>query len=391
MKNKYTLTYIACFMGIFSQALVINFAPLLFVEFEKSYNITLEKISFLITLTFTVQLLTDLLAVKLIAKKGYRFSACLSQLLSAAGLVFLGVLPDFLSNPYSGLLISVFVYSIGAGLVEVIASPVVEACPGKRKSAVMSLLHSFYCWGQVIVILISTFAFYFFGTKCRNALSFLWSVVPFVNFFLFLRAPMPDEGKEEEKVSYSKLFKNKLFIMFLLIMLCGGATELGISQWASAFAEKGLNVSKTTGDILGPCLFALFMGTTRVFYGVYRGKVSLSVFMLAGGILAFTGYLFIALPLGTAFGFIGCALTGLAVGIMWPGTLSLASKAIPGGGTAMYSLLAFAGDIGCTLGPSVIGFAADMFGGNLSSGILVASAFPLVLIICMIKRIGENK
>lgn len=383
MKNKYTSTYAACFTGIFCQALVINYIPLLFVAYERNFNISVEKISFLITLSFLIQLATDYLAGSLIKKYGYRFSACASQLFSGTGLLLLGMLPKIMS-PYTGIVISVCIYSFGAGLIEVVVSPIVEACPGKRKAAAMSLLHSFYCWGQVAVVLISTLMFFLFGMEFMFVMSAIWSIIPFADMILFSKVPIPSKILDEEPAGgVKKLFANRIFLLLLVIMICGGASEMGISQWASAFAEKNLGVSKTAGDILGPCIFAVCMGGSRLLHSLYKGKIPLVYLMLSGGIFAFVGYVLTFLPFGAAIGFAGCAIIGMAVGIMWPGALSMAAESIPDGGAYMYSFLALAGDTGCALGPAVVGFVGEVFSGNLGYGLLCGSLFPLILAICV--------
>ncbi len=376
MKNKYNITIFACFAGIFCQALVINYAPLLFVTFENSYNIPIEKISFLITLTFTIQLVIDILSARFIKIAGYKACACASQFFSFFGLILLGVLPVVMKDVYAGIIIAVFVYSIGAGMIEVVISPVMEACPSKKKSAAMSLLHSFYCWGHLAVVLVSTFFFYFFGIECWKVIAFLWSAIPLINFFVFIKAPIPDMKSEENDFSVKELVKNKIFLLLLAVMICGGASEQNMSQWASAFAEKGLGVSKTIGDLAGPCMFALLMGLSRLFYGIYRGKLKLTTFMLSGGILAVAGHIMAGTADNPFLGLLGCAITGIAVGIMWPGTLSLCAKNISGG-TSMYSLLALCGDFGCISGPAVVGVVAGIT-DNINMGILYSSVFPVL-------------
>lgn len=342
-KPGYKGTVISCYIGYVSQAIVNNFSPLLFVLFGNEFNISLSQLSLMIALNFGVQLLTDLAAARFVDKIGYRPLVVLAHFLCAAGLALLGVLP-YIMTPYIGLIIATILSAIGGGLIEVIVSPIIEACPSDNKAAAMSLLHSFYCWGQMAVVLVSTLVFRFAGIGSWRAVAVFWALIPFVNAFLYMRVPINALPSEEGHSGLFSMFRNKSFIIFFFMMLCAGASELAMSQWASAFAEEGLGVSKAMGDLLGPCMFAVFMGIARVFYGKFGAKISLSKFMAASSALCVVAYavtVFSPYPL-LALG--GCALCGLAVGIMWPGTFSMASAAIPLGGTSMFAMLALAGD-----------------------------------------------
>lgn len=381
VKNGYNHTIYASFIGYMVQAIVNNFIPLLFLTFQASYNITLDKITLLVTFNFSIQLLIDLVSVKFIDKIGYRASIVLAHICSAVGLIGLTILPELFSNHYIGLLISVAIYAVGGGLIEVLVSPIVEACPTEKKEAAMSLLHSFYCWGYVAVVLISTLFFKIFGIVHWKYIAIIWAIVPIINTVYFLNVPIAKLIEDGEGgLGIRKLFKLKAFWVMMLLMVCAGACEQAVSQWASAFAESGLGVSKTIGDLAGPLMFAVLMGCARAFYGKYSEKINLEKFMLLSGILCIISYLLVSLSPLTVMGFVGCGLCGLSVGILWPGTFSLSAKGIKGGGTAMFALLALAGDLGCSSGPTFVGIVSGNLGGDLKKGILAAVIFPVILI-----------
>ncbi len=381
-EKQYNKTIYACFTAYIVQAIVNNFAPLLFLTFQKAYGIPLSKITLLITINFGLQLLVDLASAGLVDKIGYRVSAVLAHILSAAGLVLLTVLPGLCEDPFIGLLIPVAVYAVGGGLLEVLVSPIVESCPTRNKEMAMSLLHSFYCWGHVGVVLLSTVFFAAFGIQSWKALAVIWSVPPVLNAVLFSKVPIAPLLNDGEKgLGIPNLMKNKLFWSFMLMMLCAGASEQAVSQWASTFAEKGLGVSKTIGDLTGTMAFATLMGLSRAFYGRRGDKIDLDKFMTGSCSLCILSYLCIALVPSPVFGLIGCAACGLSVGIMWPGTFSRASTALKGGGTAMFAFLALAGDLGCSAGPTIAGFVSASHGDDLRLGILSVVAFPVLLLI----------
>jgi fucose permease len=391
MKLTYKHTVYACFTGYIVQAIINNFAPLLFLTFQTMYDIPLSKITLLITLNFSVQLITDLICPLFIDKIGYKISAALAHILSALGLILLAVLPSFFPDPSAGLYIAVIVYAVGGGLLEVLISPIVEASPTDNKEKAMSLLHSFYCWGHVGVVLISTLFFVLFGTRNWMYLSLFWALIPLANTFFFLKVPVNHIIAEGERgLTLKELFKTKAFWLFLVLMVCAGASEQGVSQWASVFAERGLGVSKTAGDLAGPTLFALMMGLSRLFYGKYGDKINLGRFMKLSIILCIGSYLLISLSPFPVLGFIGCALCGLSVGILWPGTFSSAAKAIKNGGTSMFAFLALAGDLGCGGGPTLVGLVSSATGGNLNTGILAGLAFPVLLLILFIAAGRKN-
>ena len=385
MKNQYNKTVTACFVGYIVQAVVNNFTPLLFLFFQKSYHVPLSQITLLVTFNFGIQLLADLLSVGFIDKTGYRVSMVTAHVLSAAGLVLLTVLPDVLPIPFVGILIAVMIYAIGGGLLEVLVSPVVEACPSDNKEKAMSMLHSFYCWGHAGVVLISTLFFHVAGIENWKILAIIWALIPVGNAFVFARVPIaPLIGDGESGLGLKELFQMKVFWILLVMMICAGASEQAVSQWASTFAEKGLGISKTAGDLAGPMAFAILMGMSRLFYGRYGDRIHLDRFMVCSSLLCILSYLGISLFTIPLLSLIACAVCGLSVGIMWPGTFSKASAALPKGGTAMFALLALGGDIGCSGGPTLAGMVSGALGDNLKIGILAGIIFPVLLLMGII-------
>lgn len=382
MRFQYRHTIYASFIGYIVQAIVNNFVPLLFLTFQSEYGISLDKIALLTGMNFGVQLAVDLISAKFADRIGYRRCIIAAHIFSAAGLIGLTVLPDFLPDPYLGICLAVGTYAIGGGLIEVLISPIVEACPGKEKEKAMSLLHSFYCWGHVGVVLLSSLFFLIFGIRNWRCMAIIWAVIPLLNISLFAKVPIASLIKEGETgYSIGELFTKRAFWIFMLLMVCAGSCEQAVSQWASAYAESGLHVSKAIGDLAGPLLFAVTMGSARLFYGKFGEKIELQKFMVLSGILCLCSYLMIGFAPIPLLGFLGCALCGLSVGILWPGTFSLAAKGIPRGGTAMFAFFALAGDLGCGSGPTYVGILADAFGGKLNMGILAAVVFPILLLI----------
>ena len=382
MKKNYQNTMYACFTGYIVQAIVNNFVPLLFLTFEKTYQIPLSQITMLITINFGIQLIIDLLSASFVDKIGYRASAVMAHIFSAAGLLSLVILPELFPSAFAGLLTAVVIYAVGGGLIEVLISPIIESCPTDNKEKAMSLLHSFYCWGHVGVVLLSTCFFKFIGIEHWKILACLWAVIPIVNAVVFTKVPIASLIEEgEQGLSMGELFKNKLFWILMLMMMCAGASEQAVSQWASTFAEMGLHVSKTAGDLAGPMLFALLMGSARAFYGKFGDKINLKKFMTGSSVLCILSYLIISLSPSPVFSLIGCGICGLSVGIMWPGTFSMASASIRNGGTALFALLALAGDLGCSGGPTLVGAVSSMLSENLKLGILAGVVFPVLLVI----------
>ncbi len=380
VKGKYKKTLIASYLGFITQAITANFAPLLFMTFHRVYGISMGKLAALSTTFFLTQLLVDLFSAKFVDRIGYRACVLASEAASALGLVGLAFLPGLFGDPFTGILVSVIIYAIGSGLIEVLVSPIVEACPFEHKEAVMSLLHSFYCWGSVGVILLSTFFFMVFGMDNWRILACIWALVPLYNLYNFAVCPLETLVDEGKGMTIGGLFKTPVFFLGIILMICAGASELSMAQWASAFAESALGLSKAAGDILGPCLFAVTMGISRVFYGKYGQKIELTAYMLGSGILCLACYVLAALSGIAVLSLAGCILCGFSVGIMWPGTISILSKRLPLGGTAMFALLAMAGDLGGAMGPGLVGMVSELQKDDLKAGMLAGAVFPVVLI-----------
>ena len=381
MKNQYNKTVTACFAAYIVQAVVNNFVPLLFLTFQRSYSIPLSQITLLVTINFGAQLLVDLLSVGFVDRLGYRVSMVLAHIFAALGLILLTILPEVMPSVFAGILIAVIIYAIGGGLLEVIVSPVVQACPSDNKEKAMSMLHSFYCWGQVGVVLISTIFFHIFGIEHWKVLAVLWAILPLCNGMIFTKVPIAPLIEDGEKgLNLPQLFRTKIFWVLLIMMVCAGASEQAVSQWASTFAEKGLGISKTMGDLAGPMAFALLMGLSRLFYGKYGDRIDLDKFMIGSSCLCVLSYLGIAFSPAAQLSLVSCALCGLSVGIMWPGSFSKAADALPKGGTAMFALLALGGDLGCSGGPTLVGMVSSALGDNLKMGIFAGILFPILLL-----------
>ncbi len=390
MKNNYKMTMYACFIGYVVQAVVNSFVPLLFVTFQTEYHIPLTQITLLITVNFVIQLVVDLLSAGFVDKIGYRASTIIAHACAGTGIFLLTILPELFSNPFYGILLAVMVYAIGGGLIEVLISPILEACPTDNKESAMSLLHSFYCWGCTGVVLLSTLFFALFGTSHWKILALIWVLLPAANLILFTKVPIYSLHEEGESgMSISELFRVKVFWLLMAMMLCAGASEQAVSQWASTFAEKGLHIQKTVGDLVGPMMFSVLMGLSRLIYGKYGEKLNLDRFMKGSCVLCVASYLCISLVPVPIVGLIGCAICGFSVGIMWPGTFSKASAAIKRGGTVLFAMLALAGDLGCSGGPTLVGFVSSAFSGNLRLGILTAIVFPVLLFagLCTFSRL----
>lgn len=391
MKDKYQKTMYACFAGYIVQAIVNNFVPLLFLTFESSYNIPLSQITMLITFNFGIQLIVDLLSTKFVDRIGYRVSIVMAHVFAAGGLIGLVVLPDLLPNAFAGLLIAVVIYAIGGGLIEVLISPIMESCPTENKEKAMSLLHSFYCWGHVGVVLLSTLFFKLCGIENWKILALIWAAIPIANGIVFCKAPIASLIEDGETgMSLRDLCRNQIFWILMLMMVCAGASEQAVSQWASTFAEQGLGVTKTIGDLAGPMAFAILMGSARAFYGKFGEKIDLDKFMMGSSLLCVIAYLCISLSPSPLISLVGCAVCGLSVGIMWPGTFSKASATLKNGGTAMFALLALAGDVGCSGGPTLVGFVTGQMSNNLKLGILAGIVFPILLIVAEIVLKGRK-
>lgn len=384
MKNKYRFTVRAAYLGYVVLAIINNLAPLLFVTLQDEFSIELSKITLLITVNYGIQFVVDFLSAFVVDRIGYRPLILFANATAFAGLVMLTFMPSVMPDPYVGILLSVCVYAFGSGLIEVLISPIVEACPNDNKEGSMSLLHSAFCWGHVCVVLLSTLFFVLFGTENWRYLTLAWAIVPVIDFIAFCKVPMLSlAAPEEERAPVGRLFLNKTFLLFLVMTFCAGAAELSVSQWSSVFAERGLGVSKTVGDLAGPMAFAAFMGASRTIFGKYGEKLNLDRFMKFSCVLCIASYLCITLVPSPVIGLIGCAICGFSVGIFWPGCFSKAAVALRGSGTALFSFLALAGDVGASAGPTLAGFVSSVNGDDLHVGILAAIGFPVVLLICL--------
>ena len=384
MKEKYQKTLLACYLGFITQAIAANFAPLLFLTFHKSFGIPLGKIALISTVFFFTQLIVDVLCTNVVDRIGYRKCIVASEIFSAVGLVCLAVLPDLLTDAFAGILISVVIYATGSGLIEVLCSPIVEACPFEHKESVMSLLHSFYCWGSVGVVVLSTLFFAIFGIAHWRLAAFIWAIVPLYNVYNFMTCPIEHLVEDGEGLSVTGLLRLPMFWVSIVLMICAGASELAMAQWASAYAESALGLNKTLGDLVGPCLFAIMMGLSRTIYGKYGERIDLMRYMIGSGILCLVCYLAASFSGNPMIGLLGCVVCGFSVGIMWPGTISISSKTIPAGGTAMFALLAMAGDLGGSIGPGIVGIVTQNAGDNLRRGLLAGCVFPIVLVIAIV-------
>ena len=377
IQKNYKKTLIACYLGFVTQAISANYAPLLFLTFKSTYGITLEKIAMIPMVFYFTQLIVDLAATKFADKIGYRACVLASQVLSAAGIALMSFLPELLPAPFVGILISV-VLSYFVDYTEF------SAVSFENKDGVMSLLHSFYCWGAMAVILGSTLFFAVFGVENWKILTCIWALVPLYNTFNFINCPIERLVEDGKSMGISRLLKTPIFWLMIILMVCSGASEATMAQWASAFTESAIGVSKTVGDLAGPCLFAMFMGISRMLYGKFSEKLDLTKVMLICGTMCVGCYLLAALSSVPLLGLMGCALCGLAVGIMWPGSISISSQNCPRGGTAMFAFLALAGDLGATVSPTMVGSLSEMAGGNLKTGLLVATIFPIILVVGLI-------
>lgn len=382
MKNKYTVTRLACFIGFVVQAIINNFLPILFVALQDNYKLNYEELARLIFINFASQMVIDFLTPQITRFIGYRKTAFLSQSMASAGLVMMGILPVFMSHKYTAIVISVTVYAIGSGLMEVILSPMVEALPTNNQSGTMCILHSFYCWGQALTIIVTTALAFVFGNDKWNFIPIIWAVIPFVNALFFLHVPVIEPEKDKKLATFKQLFKRGNFRGFMLMMFCAGASEIAMAQWASLFAQRGLGVSKIIGDLAGPCAFALFMGLGRIYYGINAKKLDFKRSMIFLSCLSTACYLGVAICKIEALSLVFCAVCGLSVSIFWPAIYSQGAVDFTDGGMVMYSTFAMCGDIGCATGPWILGIVANNFG--LESGFGVTALFPILMLICTV-------
>ena len=381
-RTSYRQTIYACYLGYITQAVVNMFPPLLFLIFQDTFGISLQQITSLVTINFVVQIVVDLIAGKISDRIGYRPLAVFAHFIAVVGLTGFAWLPFVMPDPYAGLLICIFLNAIGGGLDEVLISPIVEACPDdQNKETAMGLLHSFYCWGVVGVVLLTTLFLWLFGKSEWRIACVLWGIIPLLDMFWFMLIPISQLNEGTEGMSYRELAGNRTFWLMIILMITGGASEQAMAQWASAFAEKGLGVSKVMGDLLGPCMFAVLMGTSRVIYAKAAPKIDTLMYAVGCGAVCTVSYLIAALSPYPLVSLLGCAVCGLSVGIFWPGFFSIAAVKLPKGGTPLFALLAFAGDIGCSGGPTLVGLVSGAFSDNLKVGLGCSVIFPLVLIL----------
>lgn len=402
MKYTYKHTLRACYIGYITQAIVNNLAPILFIIFQKQFHISFEEIGRLVLINFATQTVADVIAINYVDKLGYRKSAILAHIFCAIGLIGLSILPQVMPSPYIGLIMAVMIYALGGGILEVLVSPIVESIPGDEKASAMSLLHSFYCWGQMGVVFITTILLKLIGNDMWTIIPIIWAIIPIYNGVKFIKVPLIPLMPQEEQVPIKILLKSNHILVAFMLMLCAGASELTMSQWSSIFAEKGLSVPKVIGDITGPCMFAIFMGIGRTLYGIWGSKINLRKALFGSGILCITCYGVTVFSPWPILSLIACAICGLSVSLMWPGTFSLSAKMYPKGGTAMFGMLAIFGDLGGSFGPWLAGFMSDtaqkstkiieigqVYNINLDqlglkSGLFIATIFPIILVVAVI-------
>lgn len=384
MGVNYNKTKLACYLGFVTQAIAVNFAPLLYLKFHNDFGISFGNIALISFCLFFTQIFVDLFCAKFVDRIGYRVSIVASQVCSAAGLIGLSFLPDIIPNSFLGVIICVIVYAIGSGLIEVLGSPIIEACPFPNKAAMMSLLHSFYCWGSVGTILVANLFFILFGIDSYRWVACFFALVPIINIYEFATCPIVPIVEEGKGMGIRKLVAKPMFWLMIILMICSGASELSMSQWASAYAEASLGITKTVGDLLGPMMFAVVMGISRMIYGKYGEKLDLMKFMLCSGCLCLVCYIMASAFENPIVGLVGCIVCGFSVGIMWPGTTSISSKRFPLGGTAMFALLAMAGDLGGSIGPGIVGKITQMNNDDIRKGMMAGCVFPLVLVVSVI-------
>lgn len=412
-------TRIACYLGMITQAVSINFPALLYVVFHQEYGVSFSALGTLVVMIFAAQMLVDIWCAHNVERIGYRAASVAAAGFSAAGMLLLPLLVTTLPPPlvFPGIVVALLLTAIGSGFLEVIVSPLIEALPSRRKAADMAILHAAYCWGFVICVLGSTAFFALFGLRRWPLLAVLWSILPLIGTYLFAFAPLRSPVAEgQQAMRLGELFRSRAFPLMLLMMVCGGAAEQAMAQWASLFAQLGMGVSKTAGDLLGPLLFAVLMGSSRTYYGVRCSSLDLKKELRRCALLGVCGYLLAVFGQHPILCLVGCGVCGYAVGIFWPGTISLSAKFFPLGGSAMFSLLAMGGDIGCMLGPGLVGWVSDGIQGlyahatgfagmvtrllgtaenvqmSLKTGLLTALLFPvgILLLLRVVRRLSRG-
>lgn len=397
MTYKHTLH--SCYLAYVTQAAVVNLAPILFVIFQTEFGLTYQQIGALSLINFLTQLSIDAVAIKTLDKVGYRPAAIGCCACCTLGFLLLAICPAIWPGEFFALCLPVIVYAVGGGLAEVIVSPIADSLPLENKEGSMALVHGAYSWGQAAVVLVSTCTLAIIGHARWQWLPLIWAILPLYNLFRFCRVPLMPTIPDEHRTPLRDLLKNGTLWLFLLVMLCAGASEVAMSQWSSLFAEKALGVNKVLGDIAGPCLFAVFMGLGRIGFGKFGTKWKLSRILLLCALLAIVCYLLTAFFPHPIISLTACALTGLAVSLMWPGTVSLSAAAFPLGGAALFAFLALFGDLGCSVGPWLTGVVSDAVSVSNSDmalriGLAAGTIFPLTLFVTLFflkSKIGSVK
>lgn len=396
--SDYRLTIRCCYLGMFVQAIVINLAPILFIPFKEQLGLTFEQLGRLILINFVTQVAFDLIAGATVTRLGVRRMVVAAHILVTLGLWLFAWLPGRLTSPYAGLVIGTIVFSMGGGVLELLLSPIINAVPSERKAADMSLLHSFYAWGQMTVILLTALAVFVLPAGPWRWVAPFWSIVPALGAWGFSRAPIPPFVEEEKRHRLRELLRVPAFLAAMLGLALAGASEIAISQWISAFAEKALRFPKLLGDLGGVCLFAAALGVGRTWYGLYGHKVCIRTRMIGGALLATVMYVLASLSPWPWVSLLACVMSGLAVSLFWPGLLSLTAVRFPLAGASMFAVLCAAGDMGCALAPWAVGLCADRvtalgLGGGmgwtpeafgLRMGLLAGALFPFGLLLVLI-------
>lgn len=409
--EHYRLTTISCFVGIFAQAVIINLAALLFMPLMRLHGLTYVQLGTLVAVNFSVQVGSDLVFSGLIDRIGFRRLVLPACLVGSLGLFLFALAPVLLpGRVFAGLLAATAVYSAAGGLLEVLLSPIVNAIPNEEKGAAMSLLHSFYAWGQMATIILTTLFLFLVGERHWQWMVGFWALLPLANFLLFLKAPFPPSVPEEHRLNMGDLILKPFCLLAFAAIFFGASAEVLMNQWTSAFMERALLLPKLTGDLFGMCGFALMLGLGRAWHGKYGARFDISKALVAMSALAVLCYLVVALAPGSWPGLLACMVCGFATSLLWPGTLIVASERYPLAGAWMFALLAAAGDVGAGLGPWFTGWVVDHaidtaaalrleqwlgIGGEqaaLRLGILAGTIAPLLALLCHwgMKRMREN-
>jgi MFS family permease len=398
--KSYRLTTISCFTGIFSQAISSNITAILFIPLMTLYGLSYIHLGLLVGINFSTQVLVDIITSRLVDRNGFRVFVLAADLLAVTGLLLFALSPVLFSNVLVGLIISTIIFSISCGLQETILSPIVNAIPHGEKGPAMALMHSFYAWGQVATIVVTTLLLFFYGIRSWQIIVSLWAIVPLVNFFMFLAAPFPGVVHESQRLTMRDVFFKPYYLVAMLAILGGAATELVMNQWSSTFTEKVLELPKVTGDLLGMCGFAVMMGLGRLIYGRYGNKMNMNNVLVASAGAAAACYIIVAVSPVHAISLLACGVCGLAASLLWPGTLVITAEKYPLAGAWIFAIMAAAGDIGAAVGPFGAGLVTDFTRGlpaalnwaarvglspdqfALRAAILLAAVFPILTMAC---------